>query len=38
MRAIKAERQGKVDGEYFYSDGEDDFEIVEGVIEDDGIE
>lgn len=38
MRAIKAEQRGKVDGEYFYSDGEDDFEIVEGVVEDDGIE
>lgn len=29
MRAIKAERAGKVEGEYFYSDGDEEFDDVD---------
>ena len=38
MRAIKAERDGKVNGEYFYSDGDEEFDLVEGDVEDDDIQ
>ena len=38
MRAIKAERAGKVNGEYFYSDGDEEFDLVEGDVENDDIQ
>ena len=31
MRAIKAERTGTVNGEYFYSDGDEEFDNVDDV-------
>lgn len=37
MRARKAEKNGTVEGEYFYSD-DDELDLVEGEVEDDSIQ
>jgi hypothetical protein len=37
MRAKKAEKNGTVEGEYFYSD-DDELDLVEGEVEDDSIQ
>lgn len=38
MRAEKFEKAGKVNGEYFYSDVDEEFDDVEGEVDDDSIE